>query len=248
MHIKGDKLMSNQPPSSDVNEQDNLDVAKLDLFIQLKGFKPLSDKELSKGKAHLRIYGTQDPMPWNTIYTRMASGQPLAEIGKQYGHIRKLILWAKIDNVKLDQHLNNIINTESAVRDAVIEVANDDPEAAMTLLQRMNEVNPDFQTKVANVAHKIIEKISVKLDDKYLEAQDLSHLANSLQKVTDTVGETQRHSSGININNNSLNIPEGFGLIPAIPPPDWNPEEIMAEAHDIIPDTDNNVRGSNDVS
>ena len=221
-----------QQPNSDVLQQDNLDITNIDLFIELKGFKPLSEKELHRGKS-LKIYGTQNDMPWNTIYNRMASGQPLSEIGKQYGHLRKLVLWAKMDGVTLDQQTQDIIKREQTIRKEIIEVANDDPEKAKTLLDRVNEVSPDFQQNVALFADKLLIKATEKLNDKFLEPQDFTHLATAVQKVTDTVGITQRHSGGININNNSLAIPEGFGLIAATPPADWNPDEIMAEAHDI---------------
>ncbi len=230
--------MSEQPNpnnNSDALQQDSLDITNLQLFIQLKGFKPLTEKEIHKGKTHLRIYGTQDPMPWNTIYTRLSSGQPIAEVGKQYGHIRKLALWAQLENITLDHQQAAIIEAETAVRKSIVTVANDDPDTAMTLLQRMNEVAPDFQTKVAKVADKAIRKIDKKLDDKFLEAQDISHLMNAFQKLTDTVGETQRHSSAININNNHLNIPEGFSIIEAVPPEGFDPEAILADAHHDAP-------------
>ena len=227
-------MSNNHQPNPDALQQDSLNITQLELFIELKGFKPLSEKEIHKGKTHLRIYGTQDPMPWNTIYTRLSSGQPIAEVGKQYGHIRKLALWAQLENITLNHQQAAIIEAETAVRQSIVTVANDDPDTAMTLLQRMNEVAPDFQTRVAQVADKAIRKIDAKLDDKFLEAQDISHLMNAFQKLTDTVGETQRHSSAININNNHLNIPEGFSIVEAVPPDGFDPEAILSDAnHDI---------------
>ncbi len=168
----------------------------------------------------------------------MASGQPLSEIGKQYGHLRKLVLWAKIDNVQLDTQTQDIINREQTIRKEIIEVANDDPEKARTLLDRVNEVSPDFQQNIALFADKLINKVTEKLDDKFLEPQDFTHLATAVQKVTDTVGITQRHSGGININNNSLAIPDGFSIIAAQPPEGFDPEAILNDAHH---DTDDNT-------
>lgn len=205
-----------------------LTVKDLSLYIELKKYRKLTEKELQRGKS-LKIYGTNEDMPWSTVYNRLASGQPIDEVAKQYGHGRKLALWAQQDNVTLDQQSKDIIERETKVRQEVQQIANDDPEKAITILQRVNEVSPDFQRNVAVFADKLVTKAIDKLNDKYLEPADMEKLANAVQKTTDTVGVTQRHSGGININNNTLNIPEGFSVIPATPPEGFDPEQIMRD-------------------
>ena len=188
------------------------DVSSLTEFIKEQGYKPLSDKELSKGKSYLKIYGTQESVPWSTVYQRLASGQPIIEVIKQYGHGRKLALWAQQDNVTLDTVIQDTVIKATEARQAIQNIANVDPDAAKTILTRLNEITPDFQGNVAIFADKIVRKAIDKLDDKYIEAADMEKLANTIQKTTDIVGVTQRHSAGVNINNNEIQV-QGFEFV-----------------------------------
>ena len=199
------------------NDTTPLQVSSLSLFIEQQQYKPLSAKELQKGKSYLRVYGTQDAMPWSTIYSRLASGQPIIEVIKQYGHGRKLALWAQEDNVQLDTKSVEALNTAQDARQQIQQIANTDPDTAKTILTRLNELTPDFPGNVAIFATKMLKKATDKLDDKYLEAADMEKLANAVMKTTDLVGVTQRHSSAVNINNTEVKV-QGFDFILDAPP------------------------------
>ena len=191
----------------------------LDEYIKAKGWKPLTDKEITKGKNDLRIYGTQTPMPWNTIFTRIASGQDFDEIGKQYGHARKIFLFAQLAGVKPDPVVQELVEEEVAHRKRLVAVANEtSDEIAQTILQRANELFPDFQTNVAQFADKLIHKASAKLDDPYIESSDFLNLAKAVQTVTDTTGHTQRHASAASITTNNIKV-DGFEFVLDAPQP-----------------------------
>jgi hypothetical protein len=213
---------NNQQEGKSEHQQDSSDLSTmtiehLDEFITLSKYRPLTEKELQRGKTYLRIYGTQEPMPWSTIYTRLSSGQPIAQVIKQYGHGRKISLWAQKDGVTRDKEVSEVLDKGVEARQAIQHIAAKDPDTAKTLLQRMNELTPDFQGNVAIFADKVVRKAIAKLDDKYLEPSDMEKLANAVQKSTDIIGVTQRHASGININNTEVKV-QGFDFVLDAPP------------------------------
>lgn len=194
-------------------------MTKLEEFIEKKGYKPLTEKEISKGKDALCIYGTKTPMPWSTIFTRIESGQDIEEIGKQYGHARKIALFAQLHGVTADPQLEEFVTTEARQREQIQEIANEHGvEKAVTLLQRVNEIAPDFEKKVAMFADKMVKKAIDKLDEKYIEASDMVNLAKAVQTTTDTVGVTQRHASATQINTGDIKV-TGFDFVLGAPPP-----------------------------
>jgi len=167
----------------------------LDEFIADRGFKPLTEKEISNGKSKLRIYGTNEPMPWTTIYTRIASGQPIEEIVQQYGHARKLTLFAQLEGIAPQPELENIVQDEIDNRKRIQAVANSSEEAARTLMDRVNEVAPDFATNVACFADEVVTKAREQLRGKFIESTDILALTKAVQTVTDSTGHTTRHAS-----------------------------------------------------
>ena len=183
-----------------------------------KNLKPLTEKELSKGKANLKIYGTQEPMPWTTIFARIESGQDIEEIGKQYGHARKIALFAKMHNVAVNEKKRLFVKKEVEQRETIQEIANTEGvEAAKTLLQRVNEVAPDYERSLAIFANKTVLKAIDKLDDNYLEASDMLSMAKAVQTASDTVGVTQRHASASNIHAGEIKV-QGFTVHLDTPP------------------------------
>jgi len=167
----------------------------LDEFIIDRAYKPLTEKEISNGKSKLRIYGTNEPMPWTTIYTRIASGQPIEEIVQQYGHARKLTLFAQLEGIAPQPELENIVQDEIDNRKRIQAVANSSEEAARTLMDRVNEVAPDFATNVACFADEVVTKARTKLKEQFIEATDILALTKAVQTVTDSTGHTTRHAS-----------------------------------------------------
>lgn len=206
----------------------------LDDYIEHKGFKPLTEKELSHGKSALRIYGTQEPMPWTTIFARIESGQDIEEIGKQYGHARKIALFAKLHQVDVDPAKKAFVENEAKQREAIQDIANEEGvEVATTLLQRVNEITPDFSTKVATFATKLVDKAISKLDDKFLEASDMLSMAKAVQTTTDTVGITQRHANAASITAGKIEV-QGFQFVLD------EPIEAEVEALEAVTEESNN--------
>ena len=203
----------------------------LEDYITKNNYKPLTEKEISKGRQSLRIYGTSTPMPWNTIFARIESGQPLEEIGKQYGHARKIALFAQLQGIEVNPHYVKVVEDEVKSRQQIDHIANTAPETALTLLQRVNEVAPDFERDTALLGSKFIATISRKLDDKFIEATDIKALADAYQKTTDTVGVTQRHASAVNINTGDIKV-TGFDFVLDAPPSPSEDAAVDAEVSD----------------
>ncbi len=204
------------------DEKEKLQTLKVDEiedFIQLQGYKPLTKKEIEIGREKINIFGTDEPMPWETIFTRMSSGQPLAEIVYQYGNGRKICLFAFENGIELDIELVDLVDREVEVRKDLQEVAVRSPNEAMTLLQRVNEKYPDFQTNVAVFADKLVNKAIDKLDGKEeaeIDPGDMEKVAKAVQIATDIVGVTQRHSAGVSISAGAVKV-EGFEFVLDVP-------------------------------
>ena len=182
----------------------------LDEYIEHKEYKPLTEKEISNGKSRLRIYGTNEPMPWSTIYTRIAAGQPMEEITSIYGHARKISLFAQLEGISHQPKLEEIVQTEVQQRQTLQAVANQSEEAAQTLMMMVNEIAPTFQQEVAEFANEVVVKARTKLKEPFLEATDILALTKAVQTVTDTTGHTQRFASQGNTTNNTMIQVEGF--------------------------------------
>ena len=164
-------------------------------YIEHKGFKPLTQKEIEKGKANLKVYGTQQDMPWSTIFTRISAGQPLEEIAYSYGHGRKIALFAQLEGVTVEPILEDTIAKAVDHRETMNAIANQSPEVAATMMEMMNEIAPTFQQKVAVFLDKAVDVATEKLNSKYIEPSDVDVLVRAVQRATDTTGHTARFSS-----------------------------------------------------
>jgi hypothetical protein len=195
-------------------------------YIEAKKCKPLTEKELQQGKNNLKIYGTSEPMPWSTIYTRLAAGQPMDEIAKMYGHGRKIALWAQQDGVAVQPVLTETVEEEIKHRKRVDALTAANPEVAGTLMEMVNEIAPDLQTKVVQFADKVVQKSIDLLDNQYLESSDIVNVTKAVQTATDTVGVTQRHAAAAKVTNNNIKV-QGFDFVLDAPPEE--PEAIEGE-------------------
>ncbi len=206
-------------------------------YITHRKCKPLTDKELQQGKNSLKIYGTSEPVPWATVYTRLAAGQPMEELASMYGHGRKIALWAQQDGVTIQPLLEETVEAEVEHRERLQAITNASPEVATTLMEMVNEIAPDFQSKVAQFASKVVDKSISMLDQKFLESSDIVNLTKAVQTSTDTVGVTQRHASAANVNTNNFAI-EGFEFVLDSPPtpPTSTP---LDDAIDVVVDNTN---------
>ncbi len=196
----------------------------LEDFILEKNYRKLSDKEIAKGKGHLKVYGTNEPMPWAQIYTRIAAGQPLEEVTRMYGHSRQLALWAQQEGVTLNPVLEDTIEKEVEHRQRISALANASPDVTSTLMEMVNEIAPDFQTNLAILADKVVKKGITMLDNQFLESTDLVNIMKAGQQASDTTGHTQRHA---NASQSSTNIQvTGFRVVRDSPP---TPAEQITE-------------------
>lgn len=204
----------------------------IDEYISAKKLKPLTAKELEQGKNNLKIYGTSDPIPWSTVFTRLAAGQPMEEVAHQYGHGRKIALWAQQEGVEVQPLLADTVEEEVAHRKRVQAITNASPEVAGTLMEMVNEIAPDFQTNVAVFADKVVTKSIAMLDQKFLESSDIVNLTKAVQTSTDTVGVTQRHAAASSQTANNFKI-EGFRFVLDAPPPEEALEAVVEESIDV---------------
>jgi hypothetical protein len=212
------------PNNSLFLDESEINGYTLDEYILLNNFKPLTDKEIEKGKANIKIYGTLEPMPWATIYTRLSAGQPIEEIVKMYGHKRQIALWAQLEGIAPQQPLVDIVEQEVAHRKQISALANVNPDAATTLMMMVNEIAPDFTQKVALFSEEVVDKSRKLLKGKFVEATDILNLAKAVQTVTDSVGVTTRHASAVSMNNTKINV-TGFAFIPDIKPEEVQPQD-----------------------
>ena len=192
----------------------------LDEYITERNYKPLTPKEIANGKSKLRIYGTNEPMPWSTIYTRIAAGQPMEEITSIYGHARKISLFAQLEGISHQPQLEDIVQNEVQQRKQIQAIANQSEEAAQTLMMMVNEIAPSFQEEVALFSNEVVQKARRKLKEQFLEATDILALTKAVQTVTDTTGHTQRFANAANTTNNTNIQVAGFTFDDVALPPD----------------------------
>jgi len=171
----------------------------LDEYIEHKGFKKLSAKEIEHGKGGLKIYGTQQDMPWSTIFTRISAGQPLEELAHMYGHGRKIALFARLEGITVEPILEDTITKAVDHRQTMAAIGEQSPEVAATMMEMMNEIAPTFQQKVVVFLDKVVDVATEKLEGKFLEASDIDVLVRAVQRATDTTGHTARHASAVNV-------------------------------------------------
>ena len=207
----------------------------IDEYIEHNKLKPLSEKEKQKGKSNLCIFGTKEPMPWQTIFTRLQAGQSMLDIAKMYGHGRKIALWAKEEGVQIEPTLNQIVGEEIEHRKRMTAVANFDQNTATTIMEMVNEIAPDFTQKVAMFSSEVVDVAREKLTEKFLEASDLEALTRAVQRATDITGHTQRHASQTNIANANIQV-QGFEFVLDTPP------ATLEEAIDVVDEETNDGR------
>ncbi len=204
----------------------------VDEYIEHNQFKPLTAKELERGKTHIKVYGTQDTMPWSTIYTRLAAGQDVEDIVKMYGHKRQIALWAQKEEVQVQPALVQVLEDEVSHRKNLNAIAKVDPAAATTLMDMVNEIAPDFTAEVAMFSQEVVQTSRELLKGRYIEATDVLNLAKAVQTVTDSVGVTTRHAAAASKTVNNIAV-TGFAFIPDEVKPEEVVEADIVEATDV---------------
>ncbi len=190
--------------------------------------QPLSINELNRGKHGIRISNTDEPMPWNEIYTRIAAGMKLEHIAEIYGQGRKIALWAIHDKISHQPLVQDVLEAEIDQRRKMQDIANENPEAAATLHAMANEYAPDAAKNIAVFANKAILAATNDIDKPKRTSLDLLNLVKAVQSASDTLGHTQRHASAVNQTTNHVAV-TGFTFELDAPPTQDRLETIEAE-------------------
>jgi len=180
-------------------------------YAELHKLEPLSKKEKKKGKNSLCISGTKDPMPWDEIYSRIAIGEPIENIADKYGHQRKIALWAIEDNIRMFPELGDVFVNEVEQRRKMDVIEKKNPVLARTIKEAANEYAPDAARKAIKLSVSLIDAGQKMIKNGDYSSNDLKNIAEMMIKTTDTMGLTQRHASGINLNQNNIAV-TGFEI------------------------------------
>jgi len=175
--------------------------------------KPLTTAEIARGKEKLCISGTDDPMPWEEIYTRISAGMDMGQVAHVYGHGRKIALWAVHDNIETNDTMSQLLDDEIVQRRKMDALTDVSPVAANTLMEMANEYAPDvckqaviLSADVLKRASKIVNEVNPK---RAATSLDLVNIMKAQQMVTDSLGMTDRHASQVSHTQNNIMV-DGF--------------------------------------
>jgi len=159
----------------------------------------------------------------------------MVTIEEMYGHGCQIARWAQRDSIQIDPTLYEAVASEIEHRERIATIADKDLTEAITLMNMVNEIAPDYTQKVALFSSKLVNKAIRLLDTPTLAPDDLTSLAKAVQTSTDTVGVTQRHASAASITNNSVKV-TGFDFVlddtPPLPDPRDSRDVIDATTTD----------------
>lgn len=166
----------------------------------MREYKPLSKKELKRGKDRVKIFNTDSPMPWDKVFSRIRLGFPYGDLDKKYGHLRKIILFAILEEVSYDPEPSKLVDDIVDVRIRKKELAIKNPAMVATIEEAINEYAPDIYKKVAVLATAVIDKAIKEVPKEETGSNDVNNYITAAQKATDMVSITQRHASTIGVN------------------------------------------------
>ena len=173
-------------------------------YIQQNNYQPLTPNELNRGKESLNIGNTQDPMPWEEVYTRIAAGMDMTHIAHIYGQGRKIALWAIKDNIELTTAVSTLLDSEIEQRRKMQSVEEQSPIAAATLHAMANEYAPDAAKNIAVFANKAILAATEDIHKDKRTTLDLVNLTKAVQTASDILGHTDRHAQSAQTTNNTV--------------------------------------------
>ncbi len=185
-------------------------------YIEDKKLKPLTKKEILH-KDNLKIRGTDQPMPWTEIYTRLSAGMSILDVIYIYGNARKIALFAQRDGITVNDILADTLDQEILQRRKMNEIESSNPEVARTMKEMVNEYAPDVARDVIMLSKKLVKKATDLVEEEQCTSNDLQNIAKAVQTMTDTIELTQRHSVGVNISTGDM-VVEGFSIVADLPP------------------------------
>ncbi len=177
----------------------------------------LTAAELKRGKDKIKIWGTQELMPWTDIYARIAAGMDIKHIAQKYGHERMITLWAEQDGIEPIKDIIDLVDNEIIQRRKMLEVENKNPAIAMTLKEVVNEYAPDVAVELVKLTTSMIRKGQAILDDEESTTNDMKNIAQAVQTMTDTIEVSERFSTNAGTGNISIAV-QGFSFIEDTPP------------------------------
>lgn len=187
-------------------------------YIFENNCKELTAKELSRGKEKVNVRGTKKPMPWKKIYARIAMGQTMEELEFKYGNGRKIALWSIHDGIEFKTAISDVLDNEIKQRTAVQNLANQDIDVAKTMLEMANEYAPTLRKDIAVLSTKMVAKAQSIVNSEDCTSSDLNNISNAVQKMTDTLGHTERFGSAMSVTAGNIQV-TGFDFVLDAPPP-----------------------------
>lgn len=189
----------------------------LNEYIEQSKFKPLTEKELKKGKNKIKIFGTKVLMPWDEVYTRISAGMSLEHIAEIYGNGRQIALWAKEDDIDVDEDVSQFLDNSIVVGRQMNQIESKNPVVANTLRDMVSEYAPDIARDVALFSKAAVARASTLINDEECTSNDFKNVMSGMLNLTDMTSLTERHST--NAGNANLNIHvEGFEFQLDAPP------------------------------
>ena len=184
-------------------------------YIKEHNVTPLTKQELNKGKNRIKIFNTDNFMPWEEVYTRISAGMDMGHVAHIYGHGRKIALWAVHDKVATNDTLSTLLDEEIVQRKKIQALEEVSPVAANTLMDMANEYAPDVSKLATILSRDVLVRASniVNSTDPKRQASslDLVNIMKAQQMVTDSLGLTDRHASQVSMTQNNIEV-KGFSF------------------------------------
>jgi len=186
-------------------------------FASRNEFKPLSDKELDRGKYKVKIAGTKDPMPWDVVYSQIRLGFPYEDIAHEFGEIRKIVMFAIEDSVAYLPEVGELLDEDVELAKRKTALASVDLTLVKTMEEGVSRYAPEIIKNVSIFGAQLVQRATAMINTEYATTSDLMNAAKAVQTVTDTLEVTQRHSAGVQIGNAQVQV-QGFEFVLDEPP------------------------------
>ena len=186
-------------------------------YADLMKYEKLSKKELKKGKK-VKIYGSDEPLPFDEAYAMIQMGLPYEDIESKYGQMRKIVLFAILDGIKYEPAIANMFDKEVENRRIQKAVAQVNPVVVNTMQEAVNEYCPDIRKEITVFASQLVQKAIKGINAEDATSTDTLNYAKAVQVASDTIEVTQRHSAGVNISGAASVQVQGFEFVLDAPP------------------------------
>ena len=193
-------------------------------------YKPLTKKEIKKGKDVVKIYNTDTLMPWEEVFTRIKMNLAYVDIDESYGNLRKIVLFAILEDVGYDKMMTTLFDDELKLREQKAEIIQKDgPVVIATMEEAVNEYAPNFAKKVATLLDAGVDRSIKLLNNEDSTSNDVKNVFSALQVATDIAGKTQRHSGAMGGGGLGVPMVTGFMFVEGQRPDPTDVDVIEAE-------------------